>query len=448
VAGQVRLSTAVIGAFACAKACMMAAQGVRVSNARNEGAERSAVRRLSTTFDIFAWYERVRASKAPVAWCSAFAPAEVLIALGIIPVYPENHAAMLGALSESRDPDAPYARGAIDAAETHGLSSPRLCSYSLADLGVLVGETASPIGGLPAPDLFYACDSQCAVVARWGEQVQRYFQSHHGREIPHYVLHAPPLTRAATHTPAELAGFRGQIDSHVRDLSGRLGVRFREDRLAEVVAESAKANCLWQRCLEMSRRRPSPWTSFDAFTSMAPIVIARGTAECTAFYARLLAELEERVASGVAGVPGERVRLLWDAIPIWPRKNWLARFCADRGAAFVASTYTHSWWFDFDSSRPLETLVERYAWNTMNRSGSWVLDWTLAMRRDYLADGIVAHWNNSCGIWNSYVKRRIPGYLSHGVPYLQLDADMVDARRFDESRIASQLEGFIAALER
>jgi len=28
--------------------------------------------RLRTTFDIFAWYERVRASGRPVAWCSAF----------------------------------------------------------------------------------------------------------------------------------------------------------------------------------------------------------------------------------------------------------------------------------------------------------------------------------------------------------------------------------------
>jgi benzoyl-CoA reductase/2-hydroxyglutaryl-CoA dehydratase subunit BcrC/BadD/HgdB len=171
-------------------------------------------------------------------------------------------------------------------------------------------------------------------------------------------------------------------------------------------------------------------------------------AECTDFYARLLAELESRVAHGIAAVPGERVRLLWDAIPIWPRKNWLARFCAERGAAFVASTYTHSWWFDFDATRPLDTLVERYAWNTMNRSGAWVLDWTLGMKRDYAADGIVAHWNHSCGIWNSYVKRRAPGYQSQGIAHLQINADMVDARRFDEAKITRELGDFIESLAR
>jgi benzoyl-CoA reductase/2-hydroxyglutaryl-CoA dehydratase subunit BcrC/BadD/HgdB len=425
---------------------MIVGHGDDVPDALSAAAGRPSAQRLETTFDIFSWYERVRASGAKVAWCSAFAPAEVLIALGIVPVYPENHAAMLGALSESRDPELPYSKPAIAAAEASGLASPRLCSYALADLGVLVAGTPSPISGLPPPDLFYACDSQCAVVARWGDEVQRHLAERHQRTIPHYVLKAPPLTRAAQHSVAELAGFKAQIVAHVEDLSERLGVRYDEARLSAVVAESARANRLWQRCLEAARHRPAPWTSFDAFTAMAPIVIARGTPECTDFYARLLAELEARIEARVAAVPNERVRLLWDAIPVWPRKNWLARFCRERGVAFVTSTYTHSWWFDFDAARPLDTLVERYAWNTMNRSGAWVLDWTLGLARGYAADGIVAHWNHSCGIWNSFVKRRLPGYAAAGVPHLVISADMVDARRFDEAEVARSLDAFIAGL--
>ncbi|MBA2481618.1 MAG: 2-hydroxyacyl-CoA dehydratase [Planctomycetes bacterium] len=404
--------------------------------------------RLTTTFDIFAWYDQVRASGRPVAWCSAFAPAEVLVAMGIIPVYPENHAAMMGALSESRDPDHPYARAAITAAEGSGYRSPRLCSYALADLGALTGGRASPIGGLPPPDLFYACDSQCAVVARWGDEVQRHF---HGlgaqaRDIPHYVLKAPPLTRSEHHTPAELAGFEAQILAHVDDIGRRLGLTLDHAELARVVARSAEANRLWQRCLELARQRPAPWTNLDAFTAMAPIVIARGTQTAIDYYRDLLAELEARSTAGYAAVPAETVRLVWDAIPIWPRKNWLAKFCAERGAAFVASTYTHSWWFEFDATRPLATLVERYAWNTMNRSGAWVLDWTLGLVRDYAADGIVAHWNRSCGIWNSYVKRRVPGYQAAGVPHIVIEADMVDARAFDEAAVSRQLDDFITTL--
>jgi hypothetical protein len=53
--------------------------------------------KLETRFDIFGFYEEIGRSGRPIAWCSAFAPAEVLLAAGVMPVYPENHAAMLGA---------------------------------------------------------------------------------------------------------------------------------------------------------------------------------------------------------------------------------------------------------------------------------------------------------------------------------------------------------------
>ena len=67
-------------------------------------------------------------------------------------------------------------------------------------------------------------------------------------------------------------------------------------------------------------------------------------------------------------------------------------------------------------------------------------------RRFALHRQTLAHWNKSCGIWNSYVKRRLPGYTAAGVPWMQLDADMVDARQFDEAKVAAQLDAFISGL--
>ena len=96
----------------------------------------------------------------------------------------------------------------------------------------------------------------------------------------------------------------------------------------------------------------------------------------------------------------------------------------------------------------MESLIHRYAWNTLNRSGQWILDWTLDLLHDYQADGIVAHWNDSCGRWNSYVKRRLSGLEKSGVPTLVLKADMVDARFFDEEKIADQLDSFIELLKK
>ena len=398
--------------------------------------------RLRTTFDLTAWYDRVRAGGKPIAWCSAFAPAEALLALGVMPVYPENHAAMLGALSPDRDPQHTYSRAAIAGARAAGYDEPRLCTYALADLGVLAAGAASPLGSLPGPDLFYACDSQCAVVGRWGEAAAAHLLRTTGRELPHYVLHAP-ARQGEQHSAPQIATFRKHLLEHLDAIGRRFGLTWDEQRLAVVVAESSEANRLWQRCLELGRQRPAPWTAWDAFTAMAPIVVARGDAMATNFYRRLLAELEERVAAGVAAVPGERRRLIWDAIPIWPRRNWFARFCAERGVAVVASTYTHSWWFHFDANRALDSLAERYIWNTMNIPAAQVLDWTKQLAQDYAAEGVLTHWNRSCAIWNSYVKRRVDGLRASGLPTLVIAADMVDPAAFDEAEVTAKLERFL-----
>ena len=107
----------------------------------------------------------------------------------------------------------------------------------------------------------------------------------------------------------------------------------------------------------MAKKKPAPWTNIDAFTAMAPIVIARGEKICTDYYRSLLSELEDRVERGVQAVPDEKIRLVWDAIPIWPRKNWLAKYCEENNIAFVASTYTHSWWFNFDPSNARDSTM-------------------------------------------------------------------------------------------
>ncbi|MDP7273143.1 MAG: 2-hydroxyacyl-CoA dehydratase family protein [Candidatus Marinimicrobia bacterium] len=398
--------------------------------------------KLKTTFNIFTFYDEVKASGKKIAWCSAFAPTEVLMAMDIIPVYPENHAAMLGALSPDRNPDNPYSQDPIKLSEKNGLSSPKLCKYALSDIGILLGDATSPINGLPAPDMFYACNSQCSVVERWGDIVQEIFLEQK-KEVPHYVLRAPSLTRKEEHSPEELQNFKNQIEKHIQEICDHFGLSYSEEKLNEIVEESDNSNQLWQKCLELAKRKPTPWTNIDAFTAMAPIVIARGTKTCTEYYRSLLAELEERVEKGIQAVPDEKIRLVWDAIPIWPRKNWLAKYCEENNIAFVASTYTHSWWFNFDAKHSMDSLVRRYAWNTMNRSKDWILNWTIDMVKEYQADGIVAHWNNSCGIWNSYVKRRLPGYEAAGIPAVLIEADMVDARFFDEEKITKQLDNFI-----
>jgi len=48
-----------------------------------------------------------------------------------------------------------------------------------------------------------------------------------------------------------------------------------------------------------------------------PAVVMRGRQEANDYYKILLAEMQERVAQGVAAVSGERFRFYWEGMPIW-----------------------------------------------------------------------------------------------------------------------------------
>jgi benzoyl-CoA reductase/2-hydroxyglutaryl-CoA dehydratase subunit BcrC/BadD/HgdB len=82
-------------------------------------------------------------NKKQVAWITSGGPVELLIAMDIIPVYPENHGAMIGASKMGAD--------LCSVAEDMGYSRD-LCSYARSDIGQ-AQTSGGPVGGLPEPDM-------------------------------------------------------------------------------------------------------------------------------------------------------------------------------------------------------------------------------------------------------------------------------------------------------
>ena len=129
---------------------------------------------------------------------------------------------------------------------------------------------------------------------------------------------------------------------------------------------------------------------------MAPVVVLRGSQEAVDFYRLMKAEVEERVSNGVAAVPGERIRLLWDNIAIWYQLLRFYRLFSEKGACFVVDSYTNGWSIQFTLDEPIIGLAQAYAAPFINldlRTRSRVLN-ELAQR--FEVDGMVMHANRSC----------------------------------------------------
>jgi benzoyl-CoA reductase/2-hydroxyglutaryl-CoA dehydratase subunit BcrC/BadD/HgdB len=110
-----------------------------------------------------------------VAWITSGGPVEPLIAMDVIPVYPENHGAMIGAAKMGVD--------LCEKAEEMGYASD-LCSYARADIACATVD-GGPIGGLPRPDMLVCCNNICGTVLKWYEVQARYFK------VPLFILDTP-----------------------------------------------------------------------------------------------------------------------------------------------------------------------------------------------------------------------------------------------------------------
>jgi benzoyl-CoA reductase/2-hydroxyglutaryl-CoA dehydratase subunit BcrC/BadD/HgdB len=208
---------------------------------------------------------------------------------------------------------------------------------------------------------------------------------------------------------------------------------------------------LWRQVLDTCINRPAPMSAFDAFFHLALIVTLRGTQTVVDYYTGLLAEMKTRVAEGIAAVPEERYRLLWDNLPVWYRTRWLSEKFAAHGACLVADTYTSAWCNNMQYLKEdhfLDSMAEGYTRVYLNISVDQMAENILQMIAKYDVDGLVMHSNRSCKPYSlgQYDIQQIIQRKS-GIATMMIEADMVDERSFSESQIETRIEAFMEVLK-
>jgi benzoyl-CoA reductase/2-hydroxyglutaryl-CoA dehydratase subunit BcrC/BadD/HgdB len=385
------------------------------------------MRGIMTAYYINA--KTARQNNKKVAWITSGGPVEPLIAMDVIPVYPENHGAMIGASKMGIE--------LCEKAEIMGYSSD-LCSYARADISCAT-VNGGPIGGLPVPDMLVCCNNICGTVLKWYEVQARYFK------VPLFIYDTPICH---TEYSAEVKRYAlRQFNEYLLFLEGVCGRKLDHDRLKEVGSLSFEGQRLWQSVLDTAINKPSPMTAFDAFFHLALIVTLRGTQQAVDYYRGLLEEMKERAQAGIGAIPNEKYRLLWDNLPIWYRMKWLSEKFAQHNACLVADTYTSAWSCGMkyiDESDLIGSSAETYTRSYLNLGVDKMAEIILSMIDKYDVDGIVMHSNRSCKPYSfgQYDIQKIVE-RERGIPSLLIEADMVDERSFLESQVETRIEAFI-----
>jgi benzoyl-CoA reductase/2-hydroxyglutaryl-CoA dehydratase subunit BcrC/BadD/HgdB len=368
----------------------------------------------------------------PVAWVTSGFPVEFLRPFGYHVVYPENHAAMCG-----------VQRQGVELAETaEAWGIPRdTCGYARCDIGSwLSGKT--PAGRLPKPDILLACTNICQTVVHWYRTLGQIMG------VPVFVVDTPFLyDEPDERTEAYVAR---QLEECLHVCARVAGRNLDMGELGHVARISKEASELWGECLALSQTKPAPWTGFDQFLHLGPIVAMRGLPECNAYYRELRDELRDRVGRGIGAVRNERHRLLWDNLPIWYELRSLSELLAEQGFNIVAATYSNGWAETaplFDPQDPIRSAARVYSRVFINRSVAYRLRLMKDLSAAYDCDGAILHSNHSCkpySVGQIDLADRLAKEAS--IRTLVLDGDHIDMRvhgkEQTEGRVSAFMESF------
>jgi len=391
----------------------------------------SKMREIMTKYYVEAKTTETR----PIAWVTSGAPVEFLYAMDVIPIYPENHAAMCASAHQSVE--------LMEAAEAAGFSTD-LCAYARTDFGADLTK-GGPIQGLPEPQMLICSTNICKTVIKWYEVLARKY------DIPLFIVDTPFLHDGLTRDLIDytLQQFRN-LEGFLADFLDR---PFDRDRLDEVFTLALAATGYWKKMLDLGRTIPSPFNSLDTFIHLGPIVTLRGTAECVDYYKLLYEEVAERARQKVPSVPGETYRVLWDNLPIWFKMRRLSEFFEEKKCALVATTYADSWggledYGDFETDDPYERTAISYLNIYINMGFEGRIEYLAKLIDKFSLTGFIMHSNRSCKPY-SVGMYRLQEEVSRltGKPGVVIEADQNDPRVYSDAQVETRLEAFIEAME-
>ena len=390
----------------------------------------SKMKELMTNYYI----EAKTTKEKPIAWITSGAPVEFLFAMDIIPIYPENYAAMCAANHQSVE--------LMEAAEQAGFSQD-ICAYARTDFGADITQ-GGPAGGLPPPHFLVCSTNICKTVIKWYEVVARKY------DVPLFIVDTPFLHEGLN---------KDLIDYTVRqlkDLEGFLseftGRSFDRERFYEVLSLSQEAAEQWKKMLYLGKTVPSPFNSLDSFIHLGPIVTLRGTKECVDYYRLLYEEVAERAEKKIGSIPEERYRVLWDNLPVWFKMRRLEKFFEEKKCTLVVTTYANSWGGLGDHEAggerdPYELLAASYLNVYINWGFEERIKYLAQLMDEFSLTGFIMHSNRSCKPY-SVGMYRLQEELSKltNRPGVVIEADQNDPRVYSDAQVETRLEAFIESM--
>jgi len=379
----------------------------------------------------------------PTAWATSGMPIELLYAMDVQPMLPENSATISAARKHSQK--------FIEIAEDQGFSYD-LCSYFKTNIGAVESNVDMTIGGIRKPTFMMSSDVICDTHVNWFQvQAERMNVPHFTIDVPHVVSNTNNrqynyFKKYVAEQLWELLDFIQEVTGHEMDM----------ERSKEVTKNSYELSMVWQDIYELRKNIPCPISTKDTFGGLFPLFTMPGLKAPIKLYKRMYREAKARVDAGIGALEQENYRLMFEGIPFWYNLKYFA-LLEQYGAIIVYEPYTYAFskfmnpniTKDMLLNQPIEAMSELmlsfwyiYPLETrIKKFKETVEEWKI--------DGVILHNNmscrpNACGLYD--LKRRLSD--DYDIPCLIIDADMNDPRKLNETQVTNKIESFIEILSK
>jgi benzoyl-CoA reductase/2-hydroxyglutaryl-CoA dehydratase subunit BcrC/BadD/HgdB len=357
-------------------------------------------------------------------------PNEFFIPMGIEPLFNEMYTTVVNMFSDDN-------QAYIGIAQEMGFPCYN-CSYYSCFYGMIEA------GAWPKPDMVCYSSSPCDNTPKGQEGAAR------AMGVPSFGLDRP----YKLFTPQAQAYWRKEHEDLVKFLEQQTGKKMDYDHLKEVAQLSYKATKLYIEINELRSAIPTPLGAEATFAAMAAYRAWVGYPELVTFLTEFRDELKERVAKGIGAIPEERFRYAcYSSLP-WFDLTTMNLIEQKFKAVNVMDIL--QWWREdadwlIDPDDPVGSLAYRVTFHPANLLHGTMADLAEDFRQMVLKtkpDGIIffntlgcRHERGGVKIAKDMVEREF------GIPWANVDVDVIDKTFTTKEKIADQLEGFFETVE-
>jgi benzoyl-CoA reductase/2-hydroxyglutaryl-CoA dehydratase subunit BcrC/BadD/HgdB len=377
----------------------------------------------------------------PTAWATSGSPVEMLYAMDVQPMLPENSATVSAAQK--------FSQKFIEIAEEQGYSYD-LCSYFKTNVGAVESNAGMTEGGTRKPAFMLSTDVICDTHVNWFQvQAERMNVPHFSIDVPHVVSNT---------NNRQLHYFKKYISEQLYEFVDFMqevtGHEYNEEKAREVSENSWNLSMVWQDIYNLRKNIPCPISTRDTFGGLFPLFTMPGLKEPIKLYKRMYREAKQRVDNGIGALQKEEFRLMFEGIPFWYHLKFFSKL-EQWNSIIVYEPYTYAFskYMNPDVSKEMVLDKPIEAMSELMMSFWYVYDLETRIKKfaetveEWKIDGVLLHENlscrpNSCGLYD--LKKHLMD--DYDIPCLVITADMNDPRKLNEIQVTNQIESFIEIL--